>query len=64
MSEMMIYLGSLQDFESDEPLLDDIRDISIFSMGCMLVLIAYLDSSLKIESDEYDLVDMQRIFYF
>jgi len=59
---MMIYLGSLQDSKSDEPLLDDMGDISIFSMGCMLVLIAYLDSSLKIKSDEYDIVDMRRIF--
>jgi hypothetical protein len=57
MSEMMIYLGSLRDSESDEPLLDDMRDISIFSTGCMSILIAYLDSSLKIEFDEYDLED-------
>jgi hypothetical protein len=64
MSKMMIYLGSLRDSESDETLLDDMQDISIFSMGCMSILITYLDSSLKIEFDEYDLVDMKRIFHF
>jgi hypothetical protein len=42
--------GILARFESDEPLSDDMRDISIFSMGCMSILIAYLDSSLKIKS--------------
>jgi hypothetical protein len=29
-------------------------------MLCMLILIAYLESSRRIEFDEYDIIDMQR----
>jgi hypothetical protein len=64
MSEMMIYLGSLRDSESDEPLSDDMRDISIFSTGCMSILITYLDSPLKIKSDEYGFMDMRGFSIF
>jgi hypothetical protein len=55
-----IYLGSLQKIESDEPILSDMQGFTIFSRWSsgvfILILIAYWESSLKIECDEYDMI--------
>jgi hypothetical protein len=59
-----IYYSSLQKIKSDEPISSDMQGLTIFSRWssrpCMSILIAYLESPRRIESDEYDIIDMRR----
>jgi hypothetical protein len=54
---------SLDSFESFGPFPSDMHDIPIFSGWStrtrMSILIAYLESSRKTKSDDYDIIDMQ-----
>jgi len=55
-------------FESFGPFPGDMHDISTFSKWStkarMFIIIAYLDSSRKIESDEYATINMQAHYIF
>jgi hypothetical protein len=58
----------LETFESFGPFLGDMHDISIFSRWStrarMSIMIVDLESSQKIESDEYDIIDMRAYSIF
>jgi hypothetical protein len=59
---LITYSESLRAHDSNEPFPDDMQVVTIFSRWSfgpqMMILITYLDSSLKIKSDEYILIDM------
>ena len=57
----IVYLRSLQAHNSNELLLNNVQDSSIFSMLCMLDLATYLDSPLKIESNAGGFINLQSI---
>jgi hypothetical protein len=63
MTILSIYMGSLHKIKSDEPISSNMQGITNFSRWsskpCMSILIAYLESSWKIEFDEYDIINMQ-----
>jgi hypothetical protein len=54
--------GFLIEIEFDEPISGNMQGLTIFSRWiskpCMSILITYLESSRKIKSDEYDVIDM------
>jgi hypothetical protein len=59
MAVLVTYLESLGAHDSNEPFLDDTRNMSIFSSAYMSNLNTYSDSLQKSESDESTFVDMQ-----
>jgi hypothetical protein len=64
MLEMIIYLGSLRYFESDELLSTSMRGLPIFVVACMSIPTTYSDTPLKIEFDEPNFIDMRELSIF